>query len=205
MTRKLIGLLLIFLLTLSACQNGDRGPWDETFDQAGKWKINSDAAADLSIQNGKLQIHIKDAGQLAWASADRNYTNLRLKVEATLESGPLNNEYGILLRMDGDKKFYVFSMSSDGYIKISRYEEGSWTLLNGDWAPADAIKQGQATNALEVEAQGQNFTFTINGQQVAQITDEKGLTRGDIGLYAGALDEGDVVVSFDNLHIETLP
>ena len=54
---------------------------------------------------------------------------------------------------------------------------------------------------LEVEAVGAQLTFRVNGEQVLQVEDTT-LTKGDVGFYAGAFSEGDVVIAFDNLEVE---
>lgn len=190
---------------LIACQAGTpAGPWAEPFDAVGSWRLSSDAAATVTIADGQLHVQVHQPQQLAWAAAGRSFSDFRLTVEATQQAGPVNNEYGVLIRMDDDQRFYAFSISGDGYVRVALYDNGSWTLLGADWTPSPVIQQGEATNTLTVEAQGQQFTFQVNGETVAQVKDAT-LSQGEIGLYAGAFDEGDVSVSFDNLQVEPLP
>lgn len=196
--------LCVLAAALLACGAQNYGPWTESFDEAGDWKLSADAAATVSVANGALRIHVFELGQVAWASAGRDYSDFRLTVEATQVSGPDDNEYGVLVRMAGDQQFYVFSISGDGYARIARYSDGTWNLLGSDWMPSDAIHQGAATNVLEVEARGAMFVFSVNGTQVLQAEDAQ-LAKGDIGLYAGAFNEADVVIDFDNLEVEPLP
>ncbi len=197
------GLILAFLL--GACTSAHNQAWEETFDQGSAWVLNADAAADLAIADGTLRITIHDPEVIAWTSTqERTFSDFRVSVAATHISGPLDNEFGILIRMDGDKRFYAFSASSDGYVRVALYDQGTWTLLGPDWTLSDAIQQGEtATNVLEVEARGADFVFRINGQQVATLND-KTLKSGTLGLYAGSFSEGDVVMSFDNLQVEPL-
>ncbi len=196
--------LCVLAAALLACGAQNYGPWTESFDEAGDWKLSADAAATVSVANGALRIHVFELGQVAWASAGRDYSDFRLTVEATQVSGPDDNEYGVLVRMAGDQQFYVFSISGDGYARIARYSDGTWNLLGSDWVESDAIHQGAATNVLEVEARGAMFVFSVNGTQVLQAEDAQ-LAKGDIGLYAGAFNEADVVIDFDNLEVEPLP
>lgn len=202
--RWMVGAMLCALaVTLPACGARDHGPWTETFDDAGDWQLSADAAASVSVADGALRVHVHEIGQVAWAAANRTYSDFRLTVEATQVSGPDDNEYGVLVRMAGDQQFYVFSISGDGYARIARYNSGSWTVLGPDWVESDAIHQGAATNVLEVEARGATFIFSVNGTQVLQAEDAQ-LAKGDIGLYAGAFNEADVVIDFDNLEVEPL-
>lgn len=202
--RCLVGVgLCVLAVALLACGAREHGPWTETFDDAGDWQVSADAAASVAVVDGVLRVHVFELGQVAWAAAGRAYSDFRLTVEATQVSGPDDNEYGVLIRMAGDKQFYVFSISGDGYARIARYDNGSWTVLGSDWVESDAIHQGAATNVLEVEARGATFVFRVNGTQVLQADDAQ-LTKGDIGLYAGAFNEADVVIDFDNLEVEPL-
>lgn len=196
-------ILAVLAAVLLACQAREHGPWTETFDDAGDWQLSTDAAASIAVADGVLRVHVLELGQVAWTAASHIYSDFRLTVEATQVSGPDDNEYGVLVRMAGDQQFYVFSISGDGYARAARYSSGSWNLLGTDWIPSDAIHPGAATNVLEVEARGTTFVFSVNGTQVLHVEDAQ-LAKGDIGLYAGAFNEADVVIDFDNLEVQPL-
>ncbi|MFP4394724.1 MAG: family 16 glycoside hydrolase [Anaerolineales bacterium] len=199
-----VALMLGAVLMLAACGGGAKEPWTDTFDDEEGWELSSDAVADVTMADGKMQIHILLPGQVAWASAGRSFRDARIAVDATQVAGPLDNEYGVLLRMQGDDAFYAFSVSGDGYVRVARYQDEAWTVLGSDWTASEAVHQGAATNHLEIAAQGANFTFSVNGEQVAQVEDDA-LRRGDVGLYAGAFGEGGVVIAFDDLTVTPLP
>lgn len=196
---------LLFIIGLSACSGQHNQAWEETFDKPDAWVISSDAAADVEVLDGVLRITIHDPEVIAWTSTtERTFSDFRVSVDATHVSGPLDNEYGLLIRMDGDKRFYAFSASSDGYVRTALYDNGTWKLLGADWTPDDAIQQGDGiTNRLEVEARKSEFIFRINGQEVARLSDST-LKTGALGLYAGSFSEGEVVMTFDNLKVEPL-
>lgn len=192
------------LTLLAACAGPAREPWVETFAEPGDWHLSSDATAEVAVTEGRLLIHVSEPGQVAWTSAGRTFGDLRLTVTASQVSGPLDNEYGVLLRMEDDERFYAFSISGDGYVRAALYEEDTWTVLGPDWQRSDAVHQGMATNLLEVEAQGPAFTFRVNGTEVLRIEDRT-YARGDVGLYAGAFNTPDVVIAFDDLNVQPLP
>lgn len=200
-TLRLLGSLLLILL-LGACgpQKGEELPWQEDFSSPGTWLLESDATAEVVIQEGVLRIVVNAPNQLAWATAGKDLQDFHLAVEATQVSGPDDNEYGVLIRMQDRRNFYCFSVSGDGYFLVSQFVDGVRQPLGSDWTPADAIRKGTETNVLEVTAQGSRFVFAVNGQIVAEIEDDR-FSRGDIGLYAGSFYEGGVVVQFDNLRL----
>lgn len=197
--------LILMLITLTACgRESVPAVWNEPFDDAEAWRLRSDAAAELEIRDGRLHILILQPGQVAWAVAEQTYTDFKVRVDATQIAGPLDNEYGVLVRMEEDARFYAFSISGDGYVRASRYDDGRWEVLGPDWTAYEAVNQGEATNTLTVEAQGVQFTFLVNDEQVLQVEDDT-FARGEIGLYAGAFNAPDVHIAFDNLRVEKIP
>ena len=176
-------------------------PWNDDFsDPTSGWQTESDATAEVGYQDGALRVLVKASNRLAWAFAGHEFTDFRLAVEATQVGGPDDNEYGVLVRMEDTAHFYRFSISGDGYYRAGKYSSGEWTLLNGDWTPAEAIRLGAATNLLEVVCQGATMTFLVNGVQLFQVEDADYRT-GDVGLYAGSFFEPEVEIHFDNLRI----
>ncbi len=194
------GLLLGLLLSACARQPGSALPWKEDFSSPGAWLLESDAAAEVTVADGVLRIAVHTPNQLAWATAGKDLRDFRLTVEATQVAGPADNEYGVLIRMQDRRNFYCFAISGDGYFLVSRFVEGVREPLAGDWTPSDAIRQGAATNVLEIVAQGSRFSFIVNGQTVTEAEDER-FPHGDIGLYAGSFYEGGVIVQFDHLQV----
>jgi len=176
----------------------------DVFDAPGSWGLSSDAAAHVSIADGQFRIEVFEPDQIAWGAAGFTLAeSFRLTVEATPLAGPLDNEYGVLLRMAGDTRFYAFSISGDGYVRAARYDQGTWTVLGSDWSPSEAIRQGMETNTLEVECRAGVYVLIVNGQPVLEVQDTA-LSRGDLGLYAGTFGEGGLVVAFDNLVLSPL-
>jgi hypothetical protein len=176
-------------------------PWNDDFSEPGTWTAESDATAQVGVQDGVMRIHVAVPNQLAWASTGREFTDFHLTVEAAQIAGPDDNEYGVLVRMEDTDHFYRFSISGDGYYMVSKYDGESWEALSGDWAVSDAIQPGVATNLLEIVCQGAMMTFSVNDVQLVQV-EEESFISGDIGLYAGSFFESGVEVHFDNLSVE---
>jgi hypothetical protein len=188
------------LFLLGACGKGEGLPWEEDFSAPGAWKLESDAAARVTVEGGALRISVLAPNQLAWASAGKDLRDFHLTVEASQVAGPDDNEYGVLVRMQDPRHFYAFSVSGDGYFLVSRFVDGVRQPLGADWTPSDAVHPGTGKNILEVVAQGNRLTFVVNGQQLVQVEDDR-FSHGDVGLYAGSFYEGGVEVQFDNLRV----
>ncbi len=194
--------LLLGAFLLSGCSRPESAWSDDFSDPESGWLAESDMSAEVGYQDGVMRILVKTPNSLAWASAQRAFSNFHLTVDATQASGTNDNEYGVLIRMKDIDHFYAFSISGDGYYLVSKYDGERWEALSGeDWSPSDAINHGQATNHLEVLCRGAEMAFIVNDEALARIED-KTYSRGDIGLYAGTFFEPDVEVHFDNLIIE---
>lgn len=202
MTRCWLVAALVASVVLSACNRGEPLPWtDEFSNTASGWRTERDSSAEVAYQDGAMRILVKMPNSLAWASAGRTFSDFHLTVEAAQVSGPDDNEYGVLVRMQDPDHFYRFSISGDGYYLISKYDGAEWHNLTGDWTASDAIHQGATTNVLEVICRGSTMTFIVNGVPLVQVQDAD-YKKGDLALYAGTFFEPDVEVRFDNLRVE---
>ena len=194
--------VVVWAVLLVACGGGEL-PWADDFsDPASGWLAESDASAEVEYRDGVMHILIQSPNSLAWAAAEREFSDFFVTVEATQVDGPDDNEYGVLVRMKDADHFYRFSISGDGYYMVSKYDGEKWQVLSGDdWLSSDAIHLGMATNLLEIVCQGPTMTFFVNGVQLAQVSD-RSYAQGDIGLYAGSFFEPGVSVHFDNLRVD---
>jgi hypothetical protein len=128
-----------------------------------------------------------------------NFGDVHVDVDAIKVSGPNNNAFGVICRMVDEENFYAFLISSDGYAGILRVLDGRYTLLNNDSMEyAEAIYQGEALNKMSAVCQGNQLSLMVNGSPLLSVVDDSFAT-GDVGLMAGAYDEPDVDVMFDNL------
>ena len=201
MTRRWTITAAVALLVLLAGCGGEELPWADDFsDPASGWQVESDASAEVGYYEGAMRILVKSPNRLAWASAGHELSDFRLTVRAIQVAGPVDNEYGVLVRMQDADHFYCFSISGDGYYTVNKFDGEKWMALGDDWTPSDAIHAGAAANLLEVVCQGTTMTFFVNGVQLVQVEDS-GYSRGDVGLYAGSFFEPGVEIHFDDLTV----
>lgn len=200
MKRTVLLLALAALLVGCSGGNGAGLPWTDDFSSISTWQAESDAAAQVSVQDGVLRVFVAVPNQLAWAVAGRDLRDFHLAVEATQVAGPDDNEYGVLVRLQDANNFYRFSISGDGYVLVDKFVAGRAEPLGANWTPSEAIRQGQATNVLEVVCRGAEMIFLVNGSEVTRVQDTT-FTHGDIGLYAGTFYEGGAEIHFDNLSV----
>lgn len=172
---------------------------DDFSDPSSGWDRNSDTDGVTDYSNGKYQILVKGTSLRLWATPGQNYTgDVNIDVDATKAGGPDDNILGVICRYQDTDNFYRFFISSDGYAAIGKRLAGESTLISSDkMQPASAIHTGAATNHIRASCIGSVLTLSVNGQEVARVTDSS-LDHGDVGLIAGTYDTGGVNILFDN-------
>ena len=141
----------------------------------------------------------------AWWSESGNepITDFALDVVAGQPSGSSSGSYGVMFRHDEADNHYVFRIRDSGEYRVSLVQDGEWINLT-DWTPTSLIYAGDP-NMLSVGAEGPYFTFWINNELVAEISDET-LPSGDVGLVIGLGQAGDAGrFEFDDFVLFTPP
>lgn len=211
--RTFFGALLVLMSMLAfACGfingNGD-GPApappaevlfeDDFSDSASGWEVGVYDTGEVSYKDGAYSVVSSGGQQTMWGVANLSFDNVAIKVTATqVSAGPAdNNDYGVVCREQGDGHGYYFLISGDGgYAILMAYENQFETLV--DWAPSDAVNQGNATNDIEVICDGPTLTLTVNGQRLA-TTEDTTYSAGDIALTATSYEDAATEIHFDNL------
>jgi len=176
---------------------------DDFSDQSSGW---DDAFDEHTLkQYGATKYHIEvDAPNLfAWGVANRDIADFVLEVVTKQWEGPDNNSYGVIFRVQDKDNFYRFDITGDGFFLLSKYVNANWLTL-ADWSQSPAINTGPSENRLRVSALNSRISVYVNGQFLAEVTDES-FRRGDIGFFAGTFNEPGVHVSFDDLQIWAPP
>ncbi|MCG3211008.1 MAG: Protein TolB [Anaerolineae bacterium] len=179
--------------------------YEEDFsDSFSGWDDAFDAYTRKVYGNNRYNIEVFASNLVAWGLANRIVSDFEIEVEGKLEDGDNTNSYGLLFRFKDRENFYRFDISGDGYYLFSKFVDGEWITLV-DWTPSEFINTGLgATNILKVTAFGPNISLSVNGQQLAAVTDDS-LTRGNFGFFSGTFAESYSWVSFDNLKMWTQP
>jgi hypothetical protein len=146
---------------------------DDFADPGSGWDVfaEDDTAADYA--DGEYRVGVYRDNYVAWGNPqDQQFDNFAVEVDARTVEGPLDNNFGILVRYqaDGDN-FYWFEISSDGYYSVDMMQAGEWVGLV-DWVESDAINQGiGATNHLRVVCDRDQFSFYANGTYLVDVSD----------------------------------
>jgi TolB-like protein len=140
-------------------------------------------------QDNKVHIFNKESQWYAWDLL--NADDFTLEVEAEFISGE-DGGYGGFFRSKDIDNLYEFLISKNGYFRVSKYLDGTFTKL-ADWETSSSINK-KGVNYLKVEALGKRMAFYINKRKVKELTDTT-FSEGNFGLTSAK----GVHAAFDNL------
>lgn len=212
---KKIVLSLSFLILLSACsvtnlifqkstEIPDSGTvlFNDTFPspESGWTTWNQDGSYVIYQADG-LRFYVDKPNLDLYSKPGYGFADVRIEAEVIKIGGPDNNSYGIICRMQNEKNYYAFVISSDGYAGIIRVQEGVYELINSDSLEfAASINQGKSINYLVATCKGNQLSFDINGVNQFLIEDDRFMS-GDVGLIAGSFEDPGVEIFFDNFTV----
>jgi hypothetical protein len=198
------------------------------------WSVEERRGYVVAADNDQLTLTIQEAVFMAGAASSLRATNrylfrdFDLQVTTIAESGPLNNSFGVVFRQLDPQTYYTFYISSDGYYSVW-YESAEASTRLSDWIASDVIQQGVdgARNTIRVIADGDTFSFLVNGQQLdlcipddpagqstmaagecvdgslqPTLTDTR-LPYGQIGLILAPIASGEQAIAFDNVVVRS--
>jgi hypothetical protein len=139
-----------------------------------------------------------------WATPSMDeFANGYLAVSLRQSEGETSGEAGLVFRQQGDSDYYLFEINHAGEYAVYLHLNGEWQALI-DWQDSEAILPG-AMNRLAVFAQGEQFYFFINRQQVDQASDPT-LAYGQAGLLIGLSNPDDQGTwEFDDFEVRVSP
>lgn len=142
-----------------------------------------------------------------WGRSTSKFDNTVAEFDATLVSGPANNNagFGVVCRLserdDTSIDGYMLAISGDGYYTIRSVTASSMSPLV-DWSYSDAINQGNVVNHVRATCNGTDLNLEVNGQLLASAnTIADGSTFGAIAFAAISFEDAEPIaeIHFDNL------
>jgi hypothetical protein len=134
-------------------------------------------------------------------SFDDFTTEVEVFVETDLTEANGDFRYGLVFRRSGDQ-YYGLTISP-----ITK----QWTVLKNSPSEQqvkaegtdDTIQGLETPDQLRIDAQGEDFTFYINGHPVAQVSDPD-YASGELGFYVETFDNPKVHIHYDLLTIQDI-
>ncbi len=189
-------------LTPGAVSTPEQIYFDDFTDPNSGWDQASDNSYTTSYYQGAYRIQVNSEMSDSWANPiDLIFDDVRLEVDAAKNSGPDDNDFGVICRYLDSNRFYYALISSDGYYGISKVSPDATVLLGREHLDySDKILQGSATNHIRFDCIGNRLTLYVNGQLLDQQTDDEYIT-GNVGLIAGTYETAGTDVLFDNFSV----
>lgn len=158
---------------------------DDFSNVASGWPIEDTAEDSVGYENGMYRMRIKNV--YIWSGVTPGVTvgdSYRVQVDVK-NDGPYG-PYGILFgrSQSGWSEFYALFVHLDGFFQIWRYKSG----LADPWILLKSGNSGQGNGLLKVERNGASIRAFINGNLLADITDDT---------YRGPRKVGLIISSFE--------
>jgi len=178
--------------------------FDDFSDPQSGWDRVHDGDNITDYYQGQYRILVQETQTDLWANPSQSFpADVIVEVQAVKNSGPDDNDFGVLCRYQGVNNYVFFIISSDGYAGIGKVENGSQNLLNPDQAmvPVEGIPTGaNAIYHIRAACVGNNLTLYVNGQKIMEAQDPAP-TAGDVGLMAGTFDTPGTDILFDDFRV----
>lgn len=140
------------------------------------WELFDDGLIAAQPADGKLVVAVNaPSDEGAWSGLNYTLDDFVLEVDATKIDGPDHNGTMVIFRLTDQENYNRFDISSDGYYMLSEVRDGIPTVVS-DWIASPAIATGEGTNHIRVEAAGDTFRFSVNGELLTLCV----ATEGDV-------------------------
>ena len=128
------------------------------------------------------------------------YSDVRIDVNATYQSGPQSGFYGVACRQQDLNNYYALVISPDGSYGIARMLAGSFEFIEEAKDTQNIILTGSQNNQIQGECIGNHLTLYANGQQLLDVKDDT-FQQGEMGLVVGTRAQGGIEMYFDDVTV----
>lgn len=158
--------------------------------------------ARVGYYKGGLRIQVDQPQYDFWSVAGKSFRDVQIEVEATKNSGPDDNDFGLICRYRNKDNFYLLVASNDGYYGIAKIKDGQYSMIGADQLQySQAIGKGKATNRLRADCVGSTLRLYVNGKKLMEGQDSDH-ALGDVGVLAGAYDQKGVDILFNRFVVK---
>lgn len=189
------------LVTQTASASGPMLLYEDDFSNAASgWEVSSQGGLKDYYQ-GTYHIKVADPNILSWSVIDQSYGDVAISVDVAFTGAAEMAEMGVVCRMQNNQDFYFLTLRSDGAYAVFKMYQGNEIFIGMEgYQFSDAIHTGLNTNRIDVSCRGQELSIAANGVHLITVEDSS-YHVGDVGLIAGAFNQTDVNVYFDNFSV----
>ena len=202
----LMGLVVILLIAgcrpaFTAQTGTQEGPallYEDDFnDPESGWEISSQGGLK-DYYNGTYHIKVNDPNIFSWSVIDQAYGDVIVEVDVAFTGSADMAEMGLICRMVNNQDFYFLTVRSDGAFAVFKMYQGKEFFLGMDgYQFSPDIRTGLNTNHIKSQCKGDQLSLYANGIHLITVSDAS-YPVGDVGVIAGAFEQTDVNVFYDN-------
>ncbi len=171
---------------------------DDFSDRASGWPRLASPVGIMDYDRGGYRMLVREPHYNLWATAGKRFDDVRLEVDTLRIGGPVENRFGLICRYHGEKNFYFFVISSDGYYGIGKMRQGSVALIGQEQMRYnEVIHRDGAINHLRADCVADTLILYVNDLPVAMARDDE-FPEGEVGVMVGAFEQSGVDVLFDD-------
>lgn len=176
---------------------------DDFSDHDNGWKVTVTDTGIVHYDNDTFRIMVLEENADYWSTPGIQVQDSLTDVDAIKVTGPGNNLFGLVCRLQDQNNYYAFQVSSDGYYGIIRVQDGVRQVISdSSLQTTDLIQSEAKVNHLRADCKGNQLSFYVNWEKVAEVEDSS-FAQGDVGLIASSLGEPGTDVRFDNFIVLT--
>ncbi len=162
--------IILLLLSVSAVSAQSSYIFNDDFSSKGTWPSGNSEKRELKISNGKYYFsHKREKGSWSVSTEELDIDFSRdFEIETSIQkiSGVDNYAFGIMFNRKDNDNMSQFSISSNGYFRVSNSKNGDFENLK-KWTESSSINKGNyASNKFKIKKSGNTLYFYVNGDQV---------------------------------------
>lgn len=175
--------------------------YQDSFSTKQGWFIPTTGRGSVNLSGGELNIIINEPPTFLYTVLeDQNFSGVYAEITASPSLCTGKDEYGMMFRAERNQSYYRYSLSCDGYVRLDRIL-GQQVLALQPWIRSASVPTAAPSEVrLGVWAVDSELRLFINGEHQFTVQDDE-IGNGSIGVFARAVGEKAVTVSFSDLVI----
>jgi len=173
--------------------------FQDAFDTKQGWFIPTTGRGSVNISGGELNIIINEPPAFLFSVAeDKVFSGFYAEITASPSLCTGKDEYGMMIRADRNQRYYRYSLSCDGYVRLDRIL-GQQVLALQPWIRSASVPTAAPSEVrLGVWIVGGEFRLYIDDVYQFTVQDDE-IGSGSIGVFARGVEETAVTISFSDL------
>jgi hypothetical protein len=178
--------------------------FEDNFEAESSWALGKSFAGSAALGQNELSLVVtQPRGYLYSLRQETQLESYYLEITASPSICRGEDEYGLLLRVQGSSDFYRFALSCNGQASVDRLVQDQATSAQAPTSNGAIPPGAPSLTRLGVWSQGQELRFYANDQFLFSIRDTL-LLSGGLGIFARAAGDDPVTVNFSKLAVYTL-